>query len=94
MINRLYHVIRKVIVPQYPWIKDFVWTSIRFGGDEQYYSLELTVDNDFYYGQAADTKDIHKKLYNEVRMLFKLVGPDEDVFFDDITYSPEEYNDD
>jgi hypothetical protein len=93
MINSLYKVIRKVIVPQYPWIKDFVWTSTFYAGFE-YYSLELTVDNDFYYGQLADTQLTHKKLYDDVNMLFRLVGPDDGVFFDDITFSPEKDDDD
>jgi len=92
MINLLNKFTRKVIIPQYPWIKDFVWTSVFFGGS-QYYSLELTVDNDFYHSQPADTQHIHKKLYDDVKMLFRLVGPDEDVFFDDVTLSPEDDDD-
>jgi hypothetical protein len=89
MIDLLYNVVRRVIVPKYPWIKDFVWTSTYFGGS-QYYSLELKVSDDFYFKQTGFSYD---KLYDEVKMLFRLIGPDDGVFFDDVRFSPENEDD-
>jgi hypothetical protein len=89
MIDLLYNVVRKVIVPKYPWIKDIVWTSNYFGGSK-YYSLELTVSDDFYFKQTGFSYD---KLYDEVKMLFRLIGPDENEFFDDVRFSPENEDD-
>jgi hypothetical protein len=89
MTNKLYLVIRRVILPKYPWIKDFVWTSNYYGGSK-YYSLELTVSEDFYYKQTGFSYD---KLYDEVKMLFRLIGPDENELFDDVRFSPENEDD-
>jgi hypothetical protein len=88
MIDTLYKVVRKVIVPQYPWIKDFVWTSNYYGGT-RYYALELIVDKDFYLNHP-DASHIYHKLFNDTRMLFRMVGAEENEFFDDVTISPED----
>ena len=88
MIDTLYKVVRKVIVPHYPWIKDVVWTSNYYGGT-RYYALELIVDNDFY-SKYSDTSHMYHKLFNDCKMLFRMTGPEENEFFDDVTISPEE----
>lgn len=89
MIDRLNKIVSKLIVPKHSWIKDFEWTSVYFGGS-RYYSLELMVDKDFYLNRA-DTSELYHKLYNDVKMLFNMTGPNHDEFFDDVTISPEDY---
>ena len=88
MIDTLNKVVRKVIVPQYPWIKDFVWTSVYYAG-AKYYALELIVDNDFYLNHP-DASHIYHKLFNDTKMLFRMVGAEQNEFFDDVIISPEE----
>lgn len=82
IVDTLYKVVRKVIVPKYPWINDFVWTYHSSGG-RKYYSLEVTVDYDLYM-YRADTREMYDKLYKDTKMLFKLIGPDDDKIFDDV----------
>ena len=89
MIKRLNTIVKRIIIPQHPWIKDFVWTSNYFGGS-RYYSLELMVEKNFY-SNNPDTEHIYHKLFNDCKMLFKMTGPDDNEFFDDVTISPEDY---
>lgn len=86
-VKSLYSVVEKIIVPKYPWINGYVWTSYHSGGFT-YYSLEVTVDQDFYL-YRTDTTDLHRKLYYEVKSLFKMLGPDMSDSFDDVVILPE-----
>lgn len=89
MIDALNKIVGKVIVPKYPWIKDFYWTYHHLGGS-MYYSLELIADKDFYQ-KHIDSSLIQPELWDEVKTLFRMVGPDENVFFDEVTINPEDY---
>lgn len=73
-IKSLYHIIRKVIEPQYPWIDDFVWTQFYDGGYE-YYILEITPK------EGVKKADIFVDKYetqigNEMKSLFDMLGPE------------------
>lgn len=87
MVKSLYTVVRKVILPKYPWIKDFVWTS-HYSEGTNYYSLELTVDNDFFV-KNPDSLSIYNDLVDDTKMLFNLLGPDKDMKFDDVVILPD-----
>lgn len=87
MVNVLYNVVRKIIEPKYPWIKDFVWSKHRTGGFD-YYTLEVTVDKDFYMNRTDPTR-IHNSLYKDTKMLFDMIGPERDMYFDDVIIQPE-----
>lgn len=76
----LYKLIEKVIIPKYPWIKDFKWVT-RFYAGTQYFGLEIYVDPGFY-GLAAD---MESKIEKDVQSLFRAVGPPSGVFFDSVT---------
>ena len=81
MVNVLNRVVSKVIVPRYPWIKDFVWKSKNIG-DATFYDLKLIVDDDFYFDYPT-----YDKLYDDIRTLFKMVEHRENQFFGDIKFS-------
>lgn len=87
-IGVLNNVVDKIILPKNPWIKDFIWSSFKTG-PYRYHTLELTVDSDFFL-QRTDTTELHRNLYDDVKMLFKMVGPEENDFFDDVEIKPEE----
>ena len=91
MIDTLNKVVRKVIVPQYPWIKDFVWKTNYYAGTK-YYTLELVMDKDFYLNTPY-SDETYSKLFNDSKMLFRIVGPEENEFFDDITVTVEGLDD-
>lgn len=81
-IGVLNNVVDKIILPKNPWIKDFIWSSFKTG-PYRYHSLELTVDKDFFL-EDIDRTELRSKLYDDVKMLFKMVGPEENDFFDDV----------
>lgn len=76
----LYKLIEKIIVPKYPWIKDFKWTT-RFYAGTQYYGLEVYVDPESY----STAEDMERELHKDVITLFRSVGPPSGVFFDSVT---------
>jgi hypothetical protein len=77
----LYGLIRKIIMPKYPWIDDFVWTT-RFYAGSQYYNLEIWVDPKSY-GNLPDR--VERDIQEDVTTLFRSVGPPSGVYFDDVT---------
>lgn len=87
-IGVLNNIVEKLILPKSPWIKDYIWSTHHTGG-ERYYTLELTVDEDFFM-QRTDTTELHRKLYMELKMLFKMVGPLPNEYFDDVEIKPED----
>lgn len=91
MIDTLNKVVSKVIVPQYSWIRDFVWKTNNYGGS-RYYSLELVMDKDFYL-TSPYSHETYDKLFNDTKMLFRMVGPEENEFFDDVTVTVEGLDD-
>ena len=77
----LYKLIEKVIVPKYPWIKEFNWTTYFYAGT-QYYGLEVYVDPKTY-PKLPD--DVESKLEKDVISLFRAAGPPAGVYFDSVT---------
>ena len=76
----LYKLIDKVIIPKYPWIKEFNWTT-RFYGGIQYYGLEIYVDPENY----SIAEDMERELEKDVITLFRSVGPPSGVYFGNVT---------
>lgn len=73
-VKSLYHIVRKVIVPQYPWIDDFTWTQF-FDGGYEYYSLEITPKKRFSgVGNWVDRYEA--KIEEEMKSLFNMLGPE------------------
>lgn len=86
-IGALNNIVEKILIPKYPWIKGYVWTS-HYSDGYSYHSLEVTVDKDFYL-YRTDTTDLHHKLFRDAKMLFKMVGPEKSEVFDDVVILPE-----
>lgn len=77
----LYTLIRKIIMPKYPWIEDFVWTSRYYAGS-QYYNLDVYVDRKSYKNLPDR---VQRDIQEDVITLFRSVGPPSGVYFDDVT---------
>ena len=77
----LYKLIDKIIIPKYPWIKEFNWTT-RFYGGTQYYGLDVYVDPKTY--PELPEKE-STKLEKDLISLFRAVGPPAGVYFDSVT---------
>lgn len=88
MIDSLYSIVRRVLEPQYPWIKDFVWVY-HYDADSIYYTLEIEADRDFYF-KNPDYYEMTKKLFNDVEMLFRMAGPTEYEFLSNVIINPED----
>ena len=73
-IKLLYHIVRKVIEPKYPWIDDFVWTQFFHAGFE-YYSLEITPKEEFRKSEIFVDK-YKTQIENEMKSLFAMLGPE------------------
>ena len=73
-IKLLYHVVRKVIEPKYPWIDDFVWTQF-FDDGYEYYSLEITPEEGFIKDKIfIDRYEV--EIENQMKSLFEMLGPE------------------
>lgn len=79
-IKSLYYIVRKVIVPKYPWIDDVVWTQSYYDGYENY-TLEITPKEGFRESEVYVDK-YETEIENEMKSLFKMLNPLEYQRFD------------
>lgn len=80
MVKSLYYIVRKVIVPKYPWIDDVVWTQSYYDGAENY-TLEITPKEGFRESEVYVDK-YETEIEDEMKSLFKMLNPLEYQRFD------------
>lgn len=73
-IKKLYYIVKKLILPKFPWIEDFVWLQFYSEGVE-YYSLEITANKEFAEQQVFMNKH-EVEVEEEMKSLFNMLGPD------------------
>ena len=79
-IDTLYYVVRKVILPSFPWIHDFVWNTWYSEG-WTYYTLEITPIKDFPYERIKFVKEL---VEDEMYSIFKVMGPESNEVFNGV----------
>lgn len=92
MVDVLSRFVKKLIVPEYPWIKDFVWKT-KYIGNAKFYDLILFVDNRYYSDNAHilqkrnPSSAIYEKIYQDTRMLFNMVIFEENNLFGNVYFA-------
>lgn len=77
----LYRLIEKIIIPKYPWIKEFFWNT-GYHENLQYWGLDIYVDPETY---SKLTGEVERNLKSDVSSLFKSLGPPPNNQFDTVT---------
>lgn len=81
-VKSLYYIVRKVIVPKYPWIDDVVWTKSYYDGYENY-TLEIWPKEGFRESEFY-VDVLESVIEDEMKSLFKMLNPLEYQRFDDV----------
>ena len=79
-IKNLYQIVKRLILPKFPWITDFVWSSFYLDGIT-YWTLEITPSKEFEESEVF--MDGHEvAVEDEMKSLFSMMGPEPNQKFD------------
>lgn len=78
-------VIDSIIIPKYPWISSYEISSEMSYDGNRYYSVTIIPTDEFYKTHKGWSVNPYRiKLQEEIKSLFKMIGPGEDQFFDSL----------
>lgn len=75
--------IKKVLLPKYPWIKDFIVTVNKKDGANNFYSVRFDIDDELYDG---DEKKKIARIKTEIKNLYSVLGPSRNDFLKDVSF--------
>jgi hypothetical protein len=79
-IKNLYQIVERLILPRFPWITDFVW-STHYHDGITYWTLEITPSKEFVDSEVF--MDRHEvAVEDEMKSLFSMMGPEPNQMFD------------
>jgi len=83
MKESLEKLIKRVLLPKYPWIKNFDVTVNRKDGANNFYSVRFNIDDELF--SPDDNKKI-ARIKTEIKNLYNVLGPSREDFLKDISF--------
>lgn len=82
VVDVLNKFVRKMIIPEFPWIKDFIWhKSYSRDNDKNYWTLEVIQDPEFNVTDS-EMNELELEVLREVNTIFKMLNlPKTEEFF-------------
>jgi hypothetical protein len=75
--------IKRVLLPKYPWIKDFIVTVNKKDGANNFYSVRFNIDDELY---NEDEKKKIARIRTEIKNLYNVLGPSKNDFLKDVSF--------